>query len=199
MHGGAIDVESVEGQGATFRVFIPARPEQRTIAPIRIALLDVDGDARSYVAHALRDDGFAVERRAGGEELLRALGDAPFDVALVDADRLGMPAEEFLERANGTPLVRIGLRIPAVLDGWNAILTKPFLMKDLYGAVDSALEHAGGGRGGARSAPAARRSAFARPRLLPLERRPVQPADQVGRIGVSRVGFVQRCGVVAAA
>jgi PAS domain S-box-containing protein len=146
LHGGAIEVESVEGQGATFRVFIPALHAQRSIAPIRIALLDVDGDARSYVAHALRDDGFAVSVALNGEDLLRTLADAHFDVALVDADRLGMPAEQFLARANGTPLVRIGLRIPAVLDGWNAILTKPFLMKDLYGAIDAALDHANGGR-----------------------------------------------------
>ena len=32
--------------------------------------------------------------------------------------------------------------MPAVIDGWNAVLTKPFLMKDLYGAVDEALENA---------------------------------------------------------
>ena len=146
LHGGSIDVESVEGQGSTFRVFVPARPVHRTIASRRIALLDVDGDARSYVAHALRHDGIAVTVATGGEELLRALGEGRFDCALVDADRLGMSAETFLERAGGTPLVRIALRMPAALDGWDAFLTKPFLMKDLYGAVDTALDHANGGR-----------------------------------------------------
>ncbi|HEY0615889.1 MAG TPA: ATP-binding protein [Candidatus Elarobacter sp.] len=146
LHGGAVDVESVEGQGSTFRVFVPARPSHRSVAPIHIALLDVDGDARSYVAHALRDDGFAVSVATSGDELLRTLADGRFDVAVVDADRLGMPAEQFTARANGTPLVRIALRMPAALDGWHAFLTKPFLMKDLYGAVDAALENANGGR-----------------------------------------------------
>jgi hypothetical protein len=56
-----------------------------------------------------------------------------------------MPADQFLTRTNGTPLVRIGVRIPAVQDGWHAILTKPFLMKDLYGAVDTALDRANNG------------------------------------------------------
>jgi PAS domain S-box-containing protein len=145
LHGGAIEVESVEGQGSTFRVFVPSRPVHRTIASRRIALLDVDGDARSYVAHALRHDGIAVTVATGGQELLRVLGEIRFDCALVDADRLGLPEDEFLERAAGTPLVRMALRMPAALDGWDACLTKPFLMKDLYGALDTALDHANGG------------------------------------------------------
>ena len=146
LHGGTIGVDSVEGQGSTFRVFVPARSAHRTVASRRIALLDVDGDARSYVAHTLRDDGYAVAVATGGEELLRSIADGHFDVALVDADRLGMSAETFIARANGTPLVRIGVRMPASRDGWDAFLTKPFLMKDLYGAVDAALAHANGRR-----------------------------------------------------
>ena len=34
----ALDVESVEGQGSTFRVFVPSRPSHRTAAPIRMAV-----------------------------------------------------------------------------------------------------------------------------------------------------------------
>ncbi len=146
LHGGTIDVESVEGKGSTFRIYVPARPAHRTIASRRVALLDVDGDTRSYVAHVLRHDGIAVAVATSGEDLLRTLAEGRFDCALVDADRLGMPPETFLERADGTPLVRIALRMPVALDGWDAYLTKPFLMKDLYGAVDTALDHANGGR-----------------------------------------------------
>ena len=146
LHGGTITVDSVEGQGSTFRVYVPVRSADRTVASCRVALLDADGDARSYVAHTLRDDGYAVAVATGGEELLRTLADGEFDVALVDADRLGMSVETFLARANGTPLVRIGLRMPASHDGWNAFLTKPFLMKDLYGAVHTATERGNGRR-----------------------------------------------------
>ncbi len=151
LHGGSIAVESVEGQGSTFRIIVPSRSLHRAVAARRIALLDIDGDTRSYVAHALRDDGFAVVVATTGEDLLRAIGEAPYDVAIVDADRLAMPTESFLARANGTPLVRMGIRLPVEHDGWSAFLTKPFLMKDLYGAVDTALERT---NGGASSAPA---------------------------------------------
>ncbi|GAC1659575.1 MAG: hypothetical protein NVS4B13_04760 [Candidatus Elarobacter sp.] len=154
LHAGTIDVESVEGQGSTFRIFVPARSAHRTIASRRVALLDADGDARSHVAHALRDDGYAVAVATSGEDLLRTLADGRFDVALIDADRLGMAADRFVARANGTPLVRMGLRMPAALDGWDAFLTKPFLMKDLYGALDAALGQASG----IRSSPPANRS-----------------------------------------
>jgi PAS domain S-box-containing protein len=151
LHGGTIEVESAEGQGSTFRVVVPTRSHHQPVASRRIALLDPDGDSRSYVAQALRDDGFAVAVATNGDDLLRTIADAPFDVALVDADRLAMPTETFLARANGTPLVRMGLRLPAEYDGWSAFLTKPFLMKDLYGAIDAALDQT---NAGAANAPA---------------------------------------------
>ncbi len=149
LHGGAVDVESVEGHGSTFRVSVPVRAAHRAVGPRRVALLDSDGDGRSYVAQALRDDGYAVVVATNGDELLRALADARFDVALVDPDRLAMPLERFLRRAHGTPLVRIGLRAPDDPVGWDASLTKPFLMKDLYDAVDAAVDHANGARSSA--------------------------------------------------
>ncbi len=119
------------------------------MAPRRIALLDPDGDSRSYVAQALRDDGYAVAVATNGEELLRALDDARYDVVLVDPDRLGMPFDRFVRRARGMPLVRVGVRAPDEPGGWDASLTKPFLMKDLYDAVDSALGAANGARSSA--------------------------------------------------
>jgi signal transduction histidine kinase len=143
LHGGTIEVESVAGAGATFRVFVPSLAAPRRAVALRLALLDPEGDARSYVAHALRGDGVAITVAASGEELLRVLDEAPYDAALVDGDRLDMPAAAFLRRAAGRlPLVWMGLRPPLEGDEWSSYLTKPFLMKDLYGAVQAALESA---------------------------------------------------------
>ena len=40
----------------------------------------------------------------------------------------------------------MGLRRPAETTGWDAFVTKPFLMKDLYTAMDEALGHTKGAR-----------------------------------------------------
>jgi PAS domain S-box-containing protein len=140
MHGGKMSVDSVEGEGSTFRAFLPAavaatRPRHR-----RFILIDADGDAKSYVAHTLRDDGFAATVVANGTELLATIDELQFDAAIVDTERIGMAFEEFVRRVAGrTALVRID---PAAVDetpGWDAYLVKPFLTKDLQSAIDVAI------------------------------------------------------------
>ena len=152
-HGGSIGVETQEGHGSTFRVWVPGSPPAHVTASRRFALLDPEGEARSYVAHALRDEGYGVAVAGSVEEMRRILGDGRFDVALVDADALGAEEGAFVRAADGLPLVRIGAGDGT--PGWAATLGKPFLMKDLYSAVDAAL---GVHRNGGASSDAARSS-----------------------------------------
>jgi len=140
MHGGTIGVESREGEGSTFRAFLPAavtaaRPRHR-----RFILVDQEGDAKSYIAHTLRDDGFAATVVADGKELLAAIDETQFDAALVDTERIGMPLEEFVRRVAGrAALIRIDSSAVDETPGWDAFLVKPFLTKDLRSAIDAAI------------------------------------------------------------
>ncbi len=140
MHGGTIGVDSVEGEGSTFRTFLPAavaapRPRHR-----KFILVDADGDSKSYVAHTLRDDGFAATVVADGTELLATIDELQFDAAIVDTERIGMPPEEFVRRVAGrTALIRVDASAVEETPGWDAYIVKPFLTKDLHAAIESAI------------------------------------------------------------
>jgi PAS domain S-box-containing protein len=140
MHGGTMSVESREGEGSTFRAFLPAavaapRPRHR-----RFILVDPEGDAKSYVAHTLRDDGFAATVVADGVEMLTTIDELQFDAALVDTERLEMPLEEFVRRVAGRcALIRIDSSAVDETPGWDGYLVKPFLTKDLHAAIDAAI------------------------------------------------------------
>jgi PAS domain S-box-containing protein len=140
MHGGTMSVESVEGEGSTFRAFLPAavaapRPRHR-----RFILVDADGDAKSYVAHTLRDDGFAATVVADGKEMLASIDELQFDAAIVDTERVGMALEEFVRRVAGrTALIRIDSSAVEETPGWDGYIVKPFLTKDLQAAIDAAI------------------------------------------------------------
>jgi PAS domain S-box-containing protein len=140
MHGGTMSVDSVEGEGSTFRAFLPAavaapRPRHR-----KFILVDADGDAKSYVAHTLRDDGFAATVVADGTELLTTIDELQFDAAIVDTERVGMALEEFVRRVAGrTALIRIDSSAVEETPGWDGYIVKPFLTKDLQAAIDAAI------------------------------------------------------------
>jgi PAS domain S-box-containing protein len=140
MHGGTMSVDSVEGEGSTFRAFLPAavaapRPRHR-----KFILVDADGDAKSYVAHTLRDDGFAATVVADGTEMLATIDELQFDAAIVDTERVGMALEEFVRRVAGrTALIRIDSSAVEETPGWDGYIVKPFLTKDLQAAIDAAI------------------------------------------------------------
>ena len=140
LHGGRIDIKTRIGLGSTFRIYVPTTPAPQRDVSRRVILLDADGDARSYVAHTLREDGLAVTVVTTEEEVFGALDSAAFDAAVVNVDLLSTDEVAFIERIAGrTALVRLGASGKPAESGWSATLGKPFLIKDLRDAVDGAI------------------------------------------------------------
>jgi CheY-like chemotaxis protein/two-component sensor histidine kinase len=151
-HGGQITIESREGGGSTFRVLIPTVPAPQRTRDRRILLLDNEGDGRSFIAHTLRDEGYAVYPVGNETELFAQLDEHRYDAAIVDCDGITVAAAELVERiGRRTTLVRlVSIAEPNAPDGQN-VLRKPFLIKDLQALVEAAV--ADRRRGPRRSSP----------------------------------------------
>lgn len=139
-HGGHIALESKEGHGSTFRVLVPAVPAPQRTRDRRILLFDNEGEGRSFIAHTLRDEGYAVYPVASEKELLCALDEGRYDAAIVDCDGLvSTPAELVEHVARRTTLVRLVSVAEPETSSRNTTLRKPFLIKDLQAVVEAAV------------------------------------------------------------
>jgi CheY-like chemotaxis protein len=151
-HGGAITVESAEGVGTTFHLYLPAAAKltSPTKAPeskvpprsVRILLMEQEKSVREVVGAILRQLGHEVELVDDGQKAVEAYRTAkergrPFDAVLLDLNmRAGMGGQETMQalrRMDPTvnAIVMSGYAAdPVVLDhehyGFKGALAKPF-------------------------------------------------------------------------
>ncbi len=147
LHGGAIDVESTEGAGSVFRVYLPSSTSQHRPRTRRVLVQDRDGDSRSYIGHSLRGAGYAVTILGKASDVALAATQTPSDVAIIDVDRLEGEPGDFLATIDPgvrerTGFVWLGQAPRTREDAWDAFVSKPFLMKDLQLAVETAASRA---------------------------------------------------------
>lgn len=96
--GGSVGVQSTPGEGATFRLYFPARTSPDRPAPTtgydpaqdgrlsaKVLLVEDESDVRKVMAKSLRSVGYSVIEAASGDEALAAFGDgALFHVVVTD-------------------------------------------------------------------------------------------------------------------
>jgi signal transduction histidine kinase/ActR/RegA family two-component response regulator len=163
--GGAIDIDSQEGEGTTVEIWLPRAPtreaeavEQPAPAPeaeaeggrLRILLVDDHDAVRETTAGMLCDMGHEVETATDGPGLLRKLSAAPADYDLIITD-YAMPllsGSDVLKQAREIRPGHAGIIISGYADSRqiarngheSVVLTKPFTldqMKTAIGAVSN--------------------------------------------------------------
>jgi signal transduction histidine kinase len=127
LHGGALGVTSAEGKGSTFTVDLPVSAAEQYEAPLRVVVAQHEREARSFLAHALRETGFRVRVAHSGHELFDLLAQEPAEHVVVDCDDIVVSSEEMARLQQQQ--TRGELQIVA--------LSKPFLLQDLLSAIRS--------------------------------------------------------------
>jgi hypothetical protein len=170
--GGSIDVQSVPGDGTTFRVYLPRCEDEADLVPRRdrvvpaasaserILVVEDDSLVRNTAARALRIAGYEVVVAADGEEALHLLlqeRSDPLDLLLTD---IVMPRMGGIELTNAVKIRNPGMKI-LFMSGYpvdsateqglakgTPLLVKPFTADELTSRVREALDARATTRGG---------------------------------------------------
>ncbi len=137
LHGGSVFVESTLDVSSTFVVRIP---RVAAILPRakRLIVIDPSEERGSFVVSMLRWRGFAITTVADVKSALAEHRSEPTDLIIYDDDGHVDPAIGALA-ANGAPYLILSARAEPLLLSSSHILAKPYLIDELYSAVDKAL------------------------------------------------------------
>jgi CheY-like chemotaxis protein len=166
--GGGVHVQSAEGRGSTFSVFLPRssktpaalpRPAPRREAPraqraTSILLVDDNPDVRQATNDMLELAGYSVTAVASPAAALEALERSRFDLLVTDIVLPEMSGRRLAERVVAAqPATRVlfitghAEALPPERAQPGRLLRKPFSMEDLLEAIDGVAGPAGGPSG----------------------------------------------------
>jgi PAS domain S-box-containing protein len=166
-HGGAIEVESHPGEGATFRVFFPVLesapgPQTGETVPLprgreRVLLVDDEPDLAFIMKQMLVSLGYDVDYRTNGLEALDAFRhqpkEKPFELVITDMTMPHLAGDDLAQE-----LIRLQPNLPIVLCtgfsekmdaekarslGIQGFLTKPVVLRELAETVRRVLDKKG--------------------------------------------------------
>jgi two-component system, cell cycle sensor histidine kinase and response regulator CckA len=144
--GGSLHVDSVEGEGTSVTMRLPATgppPAPEVVGGAQVVLVEPADRTRRVVAAMLRSAGYGVHAVANGEDGLAALAEEAAQVLICDLQLPGERAVEVAGRArarcDGLGVVFLsGSPEPTSVAAGAAVLTKPFASERLLEAVASA-------------------------------------------------------------
>ncbi|MDP1914382.1 response regulator [Brevundimonas sp.] len=158
--GGTVRLESVEGQGSTVEIWLPAAeavaagageaalPDTVVDGPReRILVIDDDAAVRRFIVECLEGLGYRVDQAPSGEEGLGLIGSLAPDLTIVDYAMPGISGVDVVERARviapGMPIIMAtGYADMDAVDrvmSLSNVLRKPFRLSELATAVRGAL------------------------------------------------------------
>ncbi len=164
-HGGALTVESQEGQGTAFSMWLPLSPvplpemplppdgaaEHEPLPPLRILVAEDEAGVRRGLAELLRVEGHTVVEAGDGHEALAALRSNDLDLALVDLVMPAVDGRALLDAFGGAPpcpvVIITGRGGEGDAEGLTergaaGLLIKPFQARQLMAALERAFHAA---------------------------------------------------------
>jgi CheY-like chemotaxis protein len=147
---GKIDVESREGEGSVFTVFLPMMTKEKRS---RILVVDDDDTLREGIAQVLdANENYLVQKASNGAEAFLSIGHHPPDLIILDIhmpDMDGVEVCRLLRERKELSQIKVVVitgfpdspKGKKIVDlGFTDILPKPFTIPDLTGMVQSVLE-----------------------------------------------------------
>ncbi|MDZ4372624.1 MAG: PAS domain S-box protein [Phenylobacterium sp.] len=158
--GGQIDIDSRPGEGATFRLIVPATPVASVAEPaddgrslsiegLRVFLVDDNATNRELGRRILEAAGAQVDEAADGAEAVARLAIMPVDLVLMDLRMPGLDGRGALAqlRARRGPNQTVpvlaftadaDVQKDGDLEGFDGLVRKPIQPRDMYAAIAQA-------------------------------------------------------------